>query len=247
MKEDQQLSDSLIGNFITTFFGYGNLDSEYWYIGMEEGGGNHFREINQRMLTWDSMGSAVTVDLKEYHDAIGIDKFFTDRPKLQKTWSRLIRIHLRLNHMPCTTEDIRSYQKQFLGCAKGDNCLLELMPLPSPGINQWKYDRFSHLHYLRSRNDYWDHVLPMRIGRLRETIKRQNPKVVIFYGCSGKYLKAWSDIASLKFEKSSIKQLSICRSNQTLFAVCPHPVATGLTNDYYDSIGDYLRELSSAK
>jgi hypothetical protein len=240
--ENQQLSDVIIEKFITTFFGYGNLDSDYWYIGMEEGGGNSFQEINQRMLKWKSMGSAVTIDLKKYHLAIGIDKFFTEKPKLQKTWSRLIRIHLRLNQAPCTTEAIRSYQRKFLGREAGDNCLLELMPLPSPGINQWKYNRLSQLPYLRSRKDYWDHVLPKRISKLREIIKRNRPKVVIFYGCNSKYLKAWSEIASLRFQDSPIKQLSICKNNQTLFAVCPHPVATGLTNDYYDSIGHYLRK-----
>ena len=34
-----QLDSELVDQFVKFFFGYGNLNSEIWLIGMEEGGG----------------------------------------------------------------------------------------------------------------------------------------------------------------------------------------------------------------
>jgi hypothetical protein len=33
------LDSEILGNFIESFFGYGNLSAPLWFIGMEEGGG----------------------------------------------------------------------------------------------------------------------------------------------------------------------------------------------------------------
>ena len=33
------LDDKLLESYMKTFFGYGNLHADYWFIGMEEGGG----------------------------------------------------------------------------------------------------------------------------------------------------------------------------------------------------------------
>lgn len=43
------LNDALLEKRINEFLGYGNLESDYWAIGMEEGGGNSLSEINQRL------------------------------------------------------------------------------------------------------------------------------------------------------------------------------------------------------
>ena len=32
--------EECLGSFITEFYGYGNPLSDYWFLGLEEGGGN---------------------------------------------------------------------------------------------------------------------------------------------------------------------------------------------------------------
>ena len=48
-----EFDEKLILKFAHNFFGYGNLSSNLWFIGMEEGGGNSFTEIETRLSMWE--------------------------------------------------------------------------------------------------------------------------------------------------------------------------------------------------
>ena len=37
--------DELLQAYIDTFYGFGKYEGKYWFIGMEEGGGGTFEEI----------------------------------------------------------------------------------------------------------------------------------------------------------------------------------------------------------
>ncbi len=39
-----KLDELLLEEFIHTFFGYGDYQAEYWFVGMGESGGNSFNE-----------------------------------------------------------------------------------------------------------------------------------------------------------------------------------------------------------
>ena len=43
------LNDQLLTEFFQNFYGYGNYRGQFWFIGMEEGSGNSFSEINTRL------------------------------------------------------------------------------------------------------------------------------------------------------------------------------------------------------
>ena len=73
------LDNDLIDEFINKFYGYGNLNSDLWFVGMEEGGGNSFEEINTRLNIWSDRGKKTVEDLVDYHFKIGIDQFFESR------------------------------------------------------------------------------------------------------------------------------------------------------------------------
>jgi hypothetical protein len=239
----QHLSDKVVEDFIHGFYGYGNLDSPYWYVGMEEGGGNTLDEIKSRLKAWKEFKAPTTVDVKDYHMEIGIGQFFSEKPVLQTTWSKLIRIHLRLLDKDTSTSEVRSYQRKHWGRKDGNNCLLELMPLPSPGTNKWMYDDFSRLTHLKSRSDYCKFVQPARIVGIQTLIEKHSPKAVLFYGLSPQYMDAWRKIVGRKLEKSEIPGLYWSAAETTIFAVCPHPVAHGYSNAYFESVGDYLAEI----
>lgn len=46
------VEQQLLKTFMSRFYGYGSWSAKYWFIGMEEGGGDSEEEIERRMMTW---------------------------------------------------------------------------------------------------------------------------------------------------------------------------------------------------
>ena len=134
-----------------------------------------------------------------------------------------IRITLNAEGLPAQREDIRAYQKARLGREDGLECLLELLPLPSPGIGKWLFYPKSGLWYLGDRATYIGYVTPARIEHLRTRIAEHRPAVVTFYG--RKYENEWRAISGVDFKPTRIINVSTARSEHTLFVTMPHPTA----------------------
>lgn len=96
----EQFNDALLEKYINTFYGYGNPAGNYWFVGMEEGGGSDFGDIERRLDSWRTRGEKQFEDLAAYHRALaeaaksagcddaharGYTKYFDDSPKLQRT------------------------------------------------------------------------------------------------------------------------------------------------------------------
>lgn len=56
-----------LDHFIKGFYGYGNLESDIWFIGMEGGGGATLEEIKSRLEVWKALGEGKVVDAYEFH------------------------------------------------------------------------------------------------------------------------------------------------------------------------------------
>ncbi len=158
-------NDQLLNEFVENFYGYGDYNGQFWFIGMEEGGGNSFSEIDNRLNAWTLRGKHELEDLAQYHAEIGLTDWFNDNPKLQSTWNKLIRILLSSKGQFPTTEEVREYQKILLGKLSGDNCLSNLLPLPSPSTKQWLYAQHCQLPYLRDRSTYRTHLTSISVMR----------------------------------------------------------------------------------
>jgi hypothetical protein len=164
------------------FYGYGNFEGEYWFVGMEEGGGNSFHEVNQRFEIWDSLGRGELLDVAQFHLKLGMPEFFTEPVKLQSTWNKVIRIVLSAEGEKVSLSSVRKYQRDDLGRKSGNSCLIELLPLPSPSTKKWLYAEHTDLPFLRNREAYRDYAIPWRIVRIREGIEKYCPRAVVFYG-----------------------------------------------------------------
>ncbi|MGB7412652.1 MAG: hypothetical protein WA902_00450 [Thermosynechococcaceae cyanobacterium] len=234
--------DKLLSDFVQNFYGYGNYSGQFWFIGMEEGGGNSFPEINTRLTAWANRGKSELEDLAEYHNDIGVMNWFTDKPKLQPTWNKLIRILLSSSGKLPTTEQVREYQKTLLGRLIGDTSLLELLPLPSPSIGQWLYAQYSQLPYLEDREAYRQECIEFRITHLQDRINQYRPKAVIFYSLS--YQEYWKKIAGVDFHQNSAK-IYFGRNESTLFVMTKHPAAQGVTSDYFHQVGQLIATSST--
>lgn len=237
-------NDQLLNEFIQNFYGYGDYNGQFWFIGMEEGGGNSFSEVNRRLNVWSIRGKHALEDLAQYHAEIGLTQWFNDQPKLQPTWNKLIRILLSSNGQVPTTMQVREYQKILLGRRNADTCLLELLPLPSPSTKLWLYTQHSQLPYLNSRKIYTQYCLQTRIKYLQDKITQYKPKVVVFYGY--KYYKFWQIIAGNNLRQGSEKIYS-GYNGITFFVMTKHPATQGVTNEYFDRIGRLVGASSSGK
>lgn len=235
------LSNALLTDFASNFFGYGNLTAPIWFVGMEEGGGNSEAEIAARLEQWVAHDHAPVVDIRSFGAHPGLADhqrwFAGEKPPLQPTWSKLIRLQLARLGRPSMIDDVRAYQRDELGAASGGDCLLELLPLPSPGISDWHYSEWSDLDWLTSRETYRAELLPQRIERLRALFTEHEPKVVVFYGMS--YLEHWSEIAGSAFP-DDYRYAPRLTAGATTFMVVPHPAAFGAKNALYARFGGDL-------
>ena len=238
--EVKNMNDILLEEFIYKLFGYGNLNGPIWFIGMEEGGGNSLTEINNRLAAWDNCGKSEILDLCKFHQMIGINTYFRDPVKLQITWNKIIRIILSIEGKTnIHLDEIKKYQKEKLGRINGDNCLLELMPLPSPNFSAWIYSSISSIPYLSNRQVFFNKVLDFRINRLYALIKEHKPRFVIFYGIT--YMAYWKRISGIKQKIKGVDSISLAKNQNTVFSFIHHPCAHGLRNEYFHTVGALLR------
>ena len=239
------LDDELLNAFVNCFYGYGDFHAPYWFVGMEEGGGETPEDIASRLQTWHFRGQRELEDVAEYHAAIGINKYFDTRGVLQTTWNKLIRVLLTAEGTEPSTELVREYQKYKLGRPGGKSCLTELLPLPSPGVDRWlHYAQLSRLPFLATRQAYTEHIQPKRVARLRHKIAEHKPRAVVFYGMQ--YLPSWETIAGISLNVMSTPGVRSGVVDGTTFLAIRHPAATGVTNAYYHAIGAMIRVGSGA-
>ncbi len=233
------LNDDLIDDFIHIFMGYGNFSADYWFIGMEEGGGGSLDEVSRRLAIWEARGCQAIEDVYLYHKALDMIQFFQEPVKLQRTWSQLCRVVLSSQGRVDDVQAVKQYQKNHLGRTADSTCLLEMLPLSSPGTNRWFYSQWSHLDFLKSRRTYEEKVIPQRIIYLEKCIKKHHPKFTLFYG-SG-YSEFWRKIAGTPFQMDPCG-FSWADDGKTCFIIMKHPVAKGVTNQYFHDIGAFLKE-----
>ena len=85
----EQFDDLLLDEFAHKFYGYGNYGGQFWFIGMEEGGGDSFAEVAKRLEAWALRGRREIDDVAEYLAAIGITHLHNDHPKLSVKMNKI--------------------------------------------------------------------------------------------------------------------------------------------------------------
>lgn len=232
--------DQLLQHFMQAFYGYGSYQGDYWFIGMEEGGGDTFAEVQKRLGMWQARGSQALEDVADYHRALGITHPFTEKPKIQPTWGKLIRVLLSTSGTPPTREEIRQHQRSKWARSAGNVCLLELFPLPSPSTHHWLYSDHSDLPELVTRETYRESWAPRRVTMLQNSIAQYHPKVVIFYSFG--YLAYWQSIVGHTLLAEDSGEFYAAQQDTTLYVAMKHPAATGITSAYFERVGNFIKE-----
>lgn len=239
---DLNLDARVLESYIEGFYGHGSYEAKYWFIGMEFGGGGSLAEVVSRIQGWYDRGGKELEDLGPNGVGAG-SRWFKPPYPLQRTWVKLIRVLLCAEAINPTNEAMRAYQRDKLGRTGGVDCILELLPLPSPRLNRWQFypqfaTQYPQLSYLDNRPAYTSHVAPRRMAVLRERIYRHKPRAVVFYGTG--YVHWWRQIAAVDFQPVSTGKVWTGQNADTTFVIMQHPTARGLPNSYFEAVGSLI-------
>lgn len=250
--------------YLNNFFGYGHWQSNFWFVGMEEGGGNNWNLVVNKINAFCVNGHShiSLVDNYEFQiNAVGHPwneeslKFLGPRPggqavRLQSYWSKKIKILLHIHGLNSDKEAIRHYQANSWGrihIEEMQHAVIELLPLPSPNTNTWFYNEWTnhftreHCPPLSNRNLYRDLVINARIDLLREKINHFHPKLIVFSGATNDiYYNQISGIDSWENLNLNGFRCSFGMSEETLYVKASSPNARGMNNQYWISVANEI-------
>lgn len=212
------LDSEILEAFMASFFGYGNFDAPFWFIGMEEGGGATMAEIQKRLTAWHARGRLPIEDVAEFHRAAGMPHLFEPGAPIQTTWRGLIRTIFAIHGWVPTVDAIRTYQVERFARGSDEVACFELLPLPSPSTSEWRYSLWTNLPHLNTRQEYQSHVMPHRIRCLQCLIDEYEPEAVLMYGTS--YRRYWRELSGIEFAP---RNYAPHVSGGTTFFLLPHP------------------------
>ena len=190
------LNCDALKKYIENFYGYGNLDSNYWFIGIEEGATYTKEQIEEKIHGWVEKGCLEIDDCNGHYRLCRQElyKRWLDKSKeveLQTTWKQEIRVFFYATKYQEFFDNgfnenvIANYQKNKFGKLDGDMAIIELLPLPNQNVNKWAYDDIGcevELPYLKSRKKYELHIEKDRIKWFKDKIYQCKPRNVIFVG-----------------------------------------------------------------
>lgn len=159
--------------YLLNFVGFGKLNADVWFLGMEEAGGG--KENIRARLKFKQVE-----DCAEAHKILGITKHHSGKKIIQPTWRGMCYIMLRLDGKETDRESIRNYQADYLGRFQGNSLLLELLPIPKPSIDSWGYENL--IPQFASSAEYYKVVKPRRVKYLQRLMSEYSPKIIICYG-----------------------------------------------------------------
>ncbi|MEO8285035.1 MAG: hypothetical protein ABI670_01200 [Chloroflexota bacterium] len=239
------IDETLLLEYTKQFYGYGTYAASLWFVGMEEGGGKSIDENIRRIVGWANRGKHELEDPATSPRGIGPDRWFGERPRIQTTWGKLIRILFAAEgKKPITPDAVKAYQRDILGRSDSDSCLLELLPLPSPSTAHWTYEGLTTLPHLVTRDKYREYLAPMRAQHIAAKVAQYQPKAVVFYSFDRWYRQWWQLIAGVPFAEIETEEGSmyLAGNSRTRFAIIKHPASMGLTNNYFHLVGGMLHE-----
>jgi hypothetical protein len=221
---------------IENFWGYGNLDGDTWFVGLEEHFEGSQKKLEERIRT---RHEEAVVDIQdEEKTSEGHRSWFEDDASFQPTWGRLIRVLLTARgETPVTKEKIREYQRNRFAREDSDEAVLEILPLPNPTQGEWLYSDYD-IDFLESRESYKDEILPKRQDRLAGLRLEHKPDTVVFYGVTHK--DTFQGVANAYFDEVK-EDIYYAENDGTSYYLMKHPVA-GLKNQYLEEIGKMIQK-----
>lgn len=235
--------------YINNFLGYGNHNSDIWFIGYEESSvGVNFPELLRK---WFNNHCPNVTNVNNLHTN---NQYLFSTPKgppIQPTWGKLIRIYLsyldRFWMVGSNGSAISTYQQRKLirkvqgtswGTSYGFCILLELYPLPNKkkSILDTTYKKL-----WSSRVGYKNNTRSARVAALSRYIQSHCNKKIIDY--SGENIFGLQNQIPLATTPNNHQSITIKHGfdqKNNHYLSIPHPCSHGFTNYLAHVIGMFL-------
>jgi len=244
--------EAVLVSYSEQFRTQGNLAGKHWFLGIEEGGCATEAEVDATLSRWDNAGQPQHVSLNDPGKGKSDSKWFDlDRrggPAIQKTWGAQIRVLLSMQGLPDDRESVRAYQSKMFGTPQGETCLMELLPLPNPGLHKWIYNEISSLPQFSSRQAFIEYALEKRIAQFRELVLEYQPATVVGLCFSQRhwlerYLEDVENVQAISGNRPG--RAVIGSLGNTTVAITYHP-NTPMTapNRWYNELGQLIANRS---
>jgi hypothetical protein len=236
--------------FTNNFFGYGNLKSDIWFIGHEEGSSqNSITELEARVNVWVRMGKKIVSDCKDFHLNLKMknEEPFT-KSKRQPTWNRYIDFIKNIKDININTkEEKKDFLNYKFAKENSDHCLIELFPIPCSKILSWNYTALSKEYkYFKTKEIYRSYIVDFRLDKIIKLIEENKPKVIIFNGVGFKpytTLSYWKKIIQQEPKLVQINSNHFYHNinNEINYFIVPKLIYT--TNEIVFNIGKLVSKL----
>jgi len=240
MRIDQELVEANIRDF----FGYGNPKAKWWFVGMEEHGGENIEESKMRLKVWHELGGQSLVDLSRFHKSACINVPHLNTPvnwrKACSAWKRQIHVLLAAEGSPCDDQHI---SEQFVdwGGKESNTCLIELKPLPCPNWRSWSWPQWCHVE--ESKTKFLTRIQTDRCKRIMDMLNASPaPRCVVFYSTSRTFLSFWEKIARCNFEPVVASGIYGKKTADTVFVAIPQRHKEGISYRLMTEVGSWIRE-----
>ncbi len=195
------IEETALAHWIENFYGHGSWKARAWFIAHEDGGGDVPEEVaekinyfyrkhppgnghqlcNLRDLYQHMAFNADNAKANMYSNLY--DFRFGHLAVANTAWNNLIAfVHgFRGEILP----NLLDYQKKlFVDSSSSSEALLRLYPLPSANHHAWYYSWLDlpQLSFLKTREQYEQHVYETRMQTLLDKLRGYHPEVVIMYG-----------------------------------------------------------------
>jgi len=233
----KRLPTAHVNEFCSGFYGYGDWNAPWWFLGMEERGCASYSEAERRLSIWREQKSELA-DLHQFHHSLGID---LTKIRLPVTWRFLLRLMLSASHGGLI--DKQSVLQTLVtewGVLRGPTCLVELQPLPCPNRGAWPWREWCEIE--NGKPDYERRILRLRLAALAERRQRYKPRIVVLYGRG--FEAYWQQIVGCELPKIMEPDVRGGKADGTVFLSIPHLCSRkkGMSYDLMRRLGEWVRD-----
>lgn len=175
-KADPELVKGCMENWL----GYGNGESETWFIGTEESGAEIWRHQTKSLNESLKLRQKFDVFMDFYKVWEELYDLDLSLFRGAAVWRFIAATLLAVEGKPVSAESVRSFifDEKKLGRLAGNHAMLELFSLPKPT----KSSIAPYEHIWNSNTEYVKEVLPSRLALLKDAIKENDHlKLLISY------------------------------------------------------------------
>ena len=241
-----------------TFIVYGNLDSPYWFVGLEGNADPASEETIDHAIRKECESA------QRFREAgqLSLNDLTSSRARttFQTTWGAYTKLMFAIERANgkergdlWSLDQVKSYQTKWLGelhvpteLPKG--CLMEMFDLSRNRRLPWPFEKLSKregLGYLESARSYEDEVGVERANKLLKLVDTHQPRFLICFGeaCKNKVwplLEDPTETVSLDVSGNSYPVHLASRGATTVVSGWHPATPRGIPDKYWSSLGRLL-------